>query len=111
MDKFLSSNASSTSSASGKPSQKDIVYLLCERDGEEQRDVTYNDKTRKETFLRFLYPKGTHCASKEVILMQKGKGYSNPMSHLRNCLGGLDKVMEAYEYNKARRETSIKDFF
>ena len=35
MDQFLSSKASSSSSISVNPTQKEIVYLLCERYGEE----------------------------------------------------------------------------
>ena len=61
-------------------------------------------------FLRFLFPKGTHCANKGVLLTQKGKGCSNPISHLHNCLGGFDKAVEAHECNKARLDTSVDDF-
>ncbi len=46
---------------------------------------------RNVTFLVYKCPKGPACTERGEISFEKGKGFSNPYSHLKSCVSGGDE--------------------
>ena len=85
------------------PSPKEIVFLLCEHLGEEDKVVLKKDGTQvAENNLVHECPKEQKCynagiGSKKCIT--KSKGYRNGVSHLKKCVSHGDCKHFASEYD------------
>ena len=96
------------------PSEKDIVSLLCSFIREEDREVIKNSIMRKQKYLVYQCPKKDQCIKKHgEIAFQKGKGWTNPCSHLKTCLchGKMSELYDMYDENIDRKQHDISSFF
>ncbi len=72
-----------------KPSPKNVVEILMQKDREERKDVygrTGVVVRRNVTFLVYKRPKGPACTERGEVSFEKGKGFSNPYRHLKSCV-------------------------
>ena len=93
---------------SSQPSAKQIVDVLMEKIGEENRDVPSRNDPEiriRKTYNIFKCPKGEFCSSGGQFKFPKGSGYTNPLNHLRSCLanGNHTNLMEIYEQKKKEK--------
>ena len=97
-----------------RPSEKDIVTLLCSFIREEDKEVSCNSNSRKQKYMVYECPKKDQCTKKGgEISFQKDKGWTHPCSHLKTCLchGKMSELYEIYQDNMDRKHHELSVFF
>ena len=101
-----------STSATSKPSNQEVVNLMCKHIKTEKRFSKKKGKT--ETYVIYECPRKSLCSNEHGhIALLKGKGFTNGFNHLKSCCAGgsLTALYELYQSNYNRQQSTVGTHF